>query len=164
MGKVIHTQSGDIGLKPLYVPSKRELKDAVILDLETKTPGKLKKVPKMFLTDKTWVKIDDEDMFRKLFPTHEHYVLRDFEMYAVYVSKESERFKNVEELKVKAKELLDKRGEEALVFIAKSRKDIQQNAEDYLLSMNFYQLESFMSEMDKVKSPAKKNVTTKDSN
>lgn len=165
MGKVVKIQgSGDIGLPPLYVPSKKELKDAVILNLETKQGGVLRKIPKAFLNKANWIKIEDEDIFVKLFPTHEHYVLRDFELYGVFVSKESPRFKNVSELVEQSKALIAKHEAELIMYITKEKKkEILQNAEDFINSLNFYQLEAFVSEMVKAKSVANKNVK-KDSN
>ncbi len=165
MGKVVKMQgSGDIGLPPLYVPSKKEFKDAVILNLETKQGGTLRKIPKGFLNKQVWIKIEDEDMFVKLFPTHEHYVLRDFELYGVFVSKESPRFKNVSELVEQSKALVTKYENELIMYITKEKKkEILQNAEDFINSLNFYQLEAFVSEMVKAKSIGNKNVK-KDNN
>lgn len=168
MGKVVKSQgSGDVNLPALYVPSKKEFKDAIILSLETKTGGVLRKIPKAFLNKDSWVKIEDEDMFAKLFPTHEHYVLRDFDLYGVFVSKESPRFKNLAELIEKSKALVAQNEAELIMYITKERKkDILQNAEDFINSLNFYQLEAFISEMvkAKAKSPVVNKNVKKDSN
>lgn len=150
----------EIPLPEINPPKGNKLRDAVRVYLVDKY-GKTKPLPKKYENDPNFIRITDENLYKELFGKHEHCILNEFENYACYVHKESNKFVKSSELKEKYNEVLAQNKEKLFLYLAMNRRDIKENAADFLDSLNFYQLQDLVKEME-MKNKAKKEEEKKE--